>query len=139
MTMTLERKPTGPVSFALPFTPASAREARRRLRQWLDALGADPDSSDDARLLISELVGNAVRHARPLADDSIEVAWTAEDSALALSVTDGGSEHSAPAVQEAAGVDVSGRGLAIVEALADRWWIETDEHRTTVHCLLPLD
>ena len=37
------------------------------------------ETSDDARLVVSELVGNAVRHARPLADGTMHVAWTSSD------------------------------------------------------------
>ena len=43
-------------------------------------LGAGDEHRDDARLVVSELVGNAVRHARPLADGTMHVAWTTVDS-----------------------------------------------------------
>jgi anti-sigma regulatory factor (Ser/Thr protein kinase) len=51
----------------LPFSAESARVARQHLLAWLEG-HADEERRDDARLLVSELVGNAVRHARPLAD-----------------------------------------------------------------------
>lgn len=137
--MTLERKILDPVSFDLPFSPASAYEARARLVTWLDHVGADAERRDDARLLISELVGNAVRHARPLGQDTLRVEWTHEDSELALSVTDGGSPGKRPEVVDAGLADLGGRGLAIVESIAERWWVEQDRHRTTVHCRLPLE
>lgn len=138
MTMTLERKAPDPVSFDLPFSASSASEARALLVSWLDAAGADDECRDDARLLISELVGNAVRHARPLEADVLRVEWTHEETALALSVTDGGSPGHQPQVVDAAVGDTGGRGLAIVESIAERWWVEHERHRTTVHCRLPL-
>jgi len=33
---------------------------------------------------------------------------------------------------------ISGRGLSIVEALVERWWVEDDRGRTTVHVRIPL-
>ena len=33
---------------------------------------------------------------------------------------------------------VSGRGLAIVDALVKRWWVEDQRGRTTVHVRIPL-
>ena len=30
------------------------------------------------------------------------------------------------------------RGLSIVEALVERWWVEDDRGRTTVHVRIPL-
>jgi hypothetical protein len=43
--------------------PAAASAARTVVSQWLDASGR-AEFRDDARLLVSELVSNSVRHAR---------------------------------------------------------------------------
>ena len=48
--------------------------ARQQLVEWMRDLGVGDETSDDARLVVSELVGNAVRHARPLADGTMRVA-----------------------------------------------------------------
>ena len=50
----------------LPFAAESAHVAREHLVSWLEGLPIDAEARDDARLVISELIGNAVRHARPL-------------------------------------------------------------------------
>ena len=85
---------------------------------------ADDERRDDARLVVSELVGNAVRHARPLADGTMHVAWAGDDRALDIAVTDGGA-LTTPEKVDAGVSDLAGRGLAIVESLASRWWVES--------------
>ena len=126
-----------PVDLTLPFAAESAHVARERLVTWMDGLSVDDEERDDARLVISELVGNAVRHAQPLADGTVQVAWAADANGLDISVTDGGA-RTTPERVEAGVSDLSGRGLSIVETLARRWWVETSRSRTTVHALLVL-
>ncbi|KQT90757.1 hypothetical protein ASG49_13500 [Marmoricola sp. Leaf446] len=126
-----------PVTLALPFSAESAAVARHQLRDWLAGHGAGGERLDDARLVVSELVGNAVRHARPLSDDTLRVEWDRHDAGLDIAVTDGGSVSS-PERLDAAVSDLAGRGLAIVDTLASRWWVEATRSRTTVHALLTL-
>ena len=126
-----------PVALDLPFTPESASVARRQLVQWMRSLGAGDETSDDARLVVSEPVGNSVRHARPLADGTMHVAWTSSGADLDIAVTDGGA-LTTPERVEAGVSDLAGRGLSIVETLAARWWVESTRSRTTVHALLCL-
>ena len=66
------------------------------------------------------------------------VRWQEEDSLLALSVCDGGGA-SEPAQVEAAPDDLGGRGLAIVDALSSKWWVEHASQLHTVHVRLALD
>lgn len=120
----------------LPFAAESARIARQRLSEWLDHVGRD-NQRDDARLVISELVGNAVRHARPLSDGTMRVSWNQTDSGIDIAVTDGGA-LTTPERVDAGVSDLAGRGLAIVESLACRWWVESTRSRTTVHAVLRL-
>jgi two-component sensor histidine kinase len=87
-------------------------------------------------VIISELVANSVRHAEPLADGSIVVTWCDEGGRVQLSVTDGGS-GTRPRNVKASSSAVSGRGMAIVEILALRWWSERTASRSTVHAQLP--
>ncbi len=126
-----------PMSIDLPFTPESAAVARRQLVEWLAALEGRKERLDDARLVVSELVGNAVRHARPLADGTMRVAWTAGPTGIDIAVTDGGA-LTTPERVDAGVSDLAGRGLSIVESLADRWWVESTRSRTTVHAVLTL-
>ncbi len=126
-----------PVTLALPFSAESAAVARHQLRDWLHVLGTGGEQLDDARLVLSELVGNAIRHARPLSDDTLRVEWDRQAAGLDISVTDGGSVSS-PERLDAAVSDLAGRGLAIVDTLASRWWVEATRSRTTVHALVEL-
>lgn len=119
----------------LPFSAESAQIARREMDSWLSSLTAPSDVLDDCRLVVSELVGNSVRHAQPLADGTMEVGWHKNGDGLDIAVTDGGAV-TLPRRVEAGLSDLAGRGLAIVEALATKWWIETSQSRTTVHALL---
>lgn len=125
------------VNLRVPFTAPSASTVRRELRAWLEEKGFGGETVDDARIVISELVGNSVRHAAPLPVNDIAVSWALENGELVISVSDGGSTTS-PHTVDAAGTQVSGRGLSIVEALAERWWVEGGRGQTTVHVRIPL-
>jgi anti-sigma regulatory factor (Ser/Thr protein kinase) len=128
----------GPVSMSIPFAPESAGRVREALESWLDHRGSAAEVVEDVRLVATELVGNAVRHASPLGNGTVLVRWQEEDSLLALSVCDGGGA-SEPAQVEAAPDDLGGRGLAIVDALSSKWWVEHASQLHTVHVRLALD
>ena len=128
----------GPVSLNIPFAPESAARVRSALESWLGHRGSTPDVVDGARLVATELVGNAVRHASPLGNGTVLVRWEAEDAVLNLSVCDGGGT-TRPEQVEAAPSDVGGRGLAIVDALSSTWWVEHTSKLHTVHVRLALD
>ena len=104
-------------------TPASAGEVRRRLGADLAEAGMPAAVVGDAALVVSELVGNAVRYGRPLPGDVLEVSWSLDEDCLRLRVSDGGGP-SVPMRHEAGPEDVRGRGLAIVAALARDWGVE---------------
>jgi anti-sigma regulatory factor (Ser/Thr protein kinase) len=99
--------------------------ARHHLCREMNARRVDDGLANDAELLVSELVGNAVRHARPLPGGVVCVAWEIARREVTLRVTDGGSSNGHRPQASVAGPDaVSGRGLAIVAALAARWGVE---------------
>src|SRR5919198_3837791 len=79
-----------------------------------------PDFADDVAAVATELVGNAVRHARPLPGGVIMVEWRAYPEGVEIRVTDGGSAH-VPALRQVNPESLDGRGLAIVASLSDRW------------------
>src|SRR3712207_3317001 len=70
------------VSLRVPFTAPSAARVRRELRDWMVAQGLSRDLVEDARVVVSELVGNSVRHAHPLPNNDIVVRWWLEEDAL---------------------------------------------------------
>src|SRR5215468_10940564 len=85
-------------SVVVPHQARGARVARHRLATELTGV-ADPELVSDAAVVVGELVGNAVRHARPLPGDTVLVRWRlraeAERQYIELRVTDGGGgpEH----------------------------------------------
>ena len=126
-----------PITMRLPFTASSVSVARHRLKAFMKDVGGSGEAVEDARVVISELVANSVRHAQPLSDGQIHVSWTLEDRGLQLSVTDGGS-GTRPRTVNAPSSALAGRGMAIVDVLAQEWWTERTGSRSTVHALLHL-
>ena len=97
--------------------PESAASARRALRDLLAPYRLDLDA---ALLLVSELVGNAIRYA---GHREIALRARVTGGRLRVEVADGSRTlppSHAPAPPDAEG----GRGLLLVEALADRWGAE---------------
>jgi two-component sensor histidine kinase len=115
-------------SVAVPHHPTGARIARRHVSAGL-AEAIRPELLADAIAIIAELVGNAIRHALPLPGGVIRVTWrvrsVATASVVTITVTDGGA-RAFPAVRHVDSDSIDGRGLAIVEALADGWGFERD-------------
>ena len=128
-----------------PFEPASVPMARRRLTVELRARKIDPERIDDAVLVLSELVGNALRHARPLAGGELQVSWTLYPRELELAVTDGGAPTRPRALHPPVSA-LGGRGLSIVGDLSRDWGVRSHEDGhgqegptpTTVYAILPL-
>ena len=75
----------------VPFQAPSASVVRQELRSWLEDQGFTGERVDDARVVVSELVGNSVRHAAPLPVNDLVVSWSLEADDLVISVSDGGS------------------------------------------------
>jgi serine/threonine-protein kinase RsbW len=126
-------------SVTVPHVPASAGQVRRELSADLVGRNVRAAAVDEAALLVTELVGNSVRHARPLADGCILVSWRIDSGGrLHVRVTDGGSPRNEPHVSHAGPQDTRGRGLTIVDALASLWGVERGTGSTTVWAVLPI-
>ena len=134
---TFARAQAAPVSMRVPFTASSVSAVRRDLRSWMKDRGSPNERIDDARVVVSELVANSVRHAQPLSDGTLVVAWAMTGDGLKISVTDGGAATT-PHTIDAPASATSGRGMSIVETLVSDWWTENTPSRTTVHTLLAL-
>ena len=113
----------------LPHSSTSVRQARSQLAAALyerDVLGS---LVDDAVLILSEFVTNALRHARALNSGMIRVAWVLTgDGLLRIEVTDGGGTTRPSTKPYSMSVSAhAGRGLEIVDRLADRWGSQREE------------
>jgi anti-sigma regulatory factor (Ser/Thr protein kinase) len=120
---------------SIPYAPASAAAARDRMTLDLHRRGLPRAFVDDARLIVTELVSNALRHARPLPDGTVDVSWEYADGCLEIAVTDGGSP-TLPHIARACEDSLGGRGLAIVSALADDWGALRDDSTSSVWATL---
>ncbi len=110
---------------------SSTSAVRCRLAADLRVQGIPADVVDDAALLISELLGNAVRYGRPLRSGDLQVQWDNDADHVLVAVSDGGGPSAVRPRQ--VGCDAtSGRGLAIVDAIADDWGVRRDDVGCTV-------
>ena len=109
-------------SVNVPHSPRSVSEVRRRLRAGLSEQGLDAGTVDDAEIVMAELLGNAVRHARSLPDGTVAVSWALRAGVVDVTVTDGGSPMIV-ARRTAPPMAAGGRGLQIVSALARAWGV----------------
>lgn len=126
--------PPVPPSSAQAFLPATSGvlrlqhsavavpTARRQIRHELETVGVGESVLDDLEVVVSELLGNSVRHAGPIAGNVVLLAWRIAGDEIMVRVTDGGGgrgispRHAGPMAD-------SGRGLQIVERLARVWGV----------------
>jgi len=81
---------------------------------------------DDATLLVSELITNAVRHAPPAERPQVELRIRNEPGRVRVVVADPGVGFvSSPRIPTVS--DGSGWGLYLVDRIADRWGILSEE------------
>ncbi|MFF8014415.1 ATP-binding protein [Streptomyces sp. NPDC007929] len=104
-------------------SPAEVSGVRRALRSY----------GIDVQLCASELVTNVVRHVGEGVPVTVRV-WRAEGGRIRLGVSDP-DPRGLPVLVAGVGAEAeSGRGLALLEALAVRWGVEREAGRKTVWC-----
>jgi anti-anti-sigma factor len=106
---------------------ASAPARARRLVEDI-AAGSPAGAVDVARLLVSELVTNAVRHTLPGDEDDIGVSVWRRGATLYVEVRDSGRERRAGSEP----FPRAGSGVAFLEALASDWGVRVDPSGRTV-------
>jgi two-component sensor histidine kinase len=114
----------------LPETPGLAR---RQLDPVLERWEIGPDDRWAVLLVMSELVTNAVEHART--GLSLVVTWTSEG--LLIEVSDESSAEPRP--QKPGIVERRGHGLRVVQGLTCRWDWTPSARGKTVWATVPLD
>ncbi|MBI0381678.1 SpoIIE family protein phosphatase, partial [Streptomyces albiflaviniger] len=97
----------------LPEGPQAAGVARKHVRKQLSAWGLE-DLTMTTELLVSELVGNVVRHAKGPAQLRL-----LRTDCLICEVSD--DSLTMPRIRRALETDEGGRGLQLVAALSQRW------------------
>ncbi|MFJ9635490.1 ATP-binding protein [Streptomyces sp. NPDC101178] len=110
--------------------PAARRHVRTVLVGW--KLGG---LVDDASLITSELATNVVAHAKG-AGDYFELGSRRRNGVLILEVADS-YQWLMPELGKPADDDMSGRGLLIVDALAERWGVRPRNPGKTIWAQLP--
>jgi anti-sigma regulatory factor (Ser/Thr protein kinase) len=105
----------------------AADEARAFLRTARCPAHVGAAALDDALLLVSELVTNAVRHGAPPLTLRIDCE---ESSGITVRVSDG--EPGLPVLGCAHEQAESGRGMTLVDAISDDWGAEPDAPGKTV-------
>ncbi|WP_217127306.1 ATP-binding protein [Streptomyces sp. AC558_RSS880] len=108
-------------SVLLSPTPHGARLARLLATDWMRDRDLPHPTTEAAEHLVAELAANAATHGR-LAGRDFRLALLDRDGTLRIEVTDTRGDdlprHHRPAPDAE-----SGRGLLLVEALADRWGV----------------
>ncbi|MGP3970879.1 ATP-binding protein [Streptomyces sp. 6N223] len=106
-------------TFHLPAVEPSAAEARRRVRRQLALWHLPEATCDNAQLVVSELVTNALRHTR---SQTVACELRLAGPLLRIAVAgDGSGPSEVPG--EAGEEDEGGRGLFLVCALSEGWGV----------------
>lgn len=104
------------LEFRLEPIAESVKVGRQRIR---DVLAAQPDEViEAAALLTNELVTNAIKHG----EAPIAVEVSVNDERIRIAVADNGPDLPTPTPADHQAE--SGRGLTIIEKLADRWGVD---------------
>jgi serine/threonine-protein kinase RsbW len=108
--------------------PRAPRAARHWVMQSIAAVGVTGAANQVVELLTAEIVSNAVVHGPARGDVRVRLRVAA--SRVRVEVIDSG--HGAPKVRHPEPTAASGRGLALVEALAAAWGTGPVEGGTSV-------
>ncbi|MEI5008201.1 PAS domain S-box protein [Streptomyces sp. PmtA] len=128
VTLLLAQLPAAPLATVvteLSAAPSSVSRARAFLAKSLVDWGC-AQVADEAQLLASEVVTNAIQHGQ----GPVRLLMRRNSTELTVEVSD--HSHLPPQPRLAAADDESGRGLILVETLAGSWGVRpTDDGKTT--------
>ena len=112
-------------SATFPASPTSPQAARTFVRQVLPEV-SEAEIADVIMLLVTELVTNAVMHARSPVRVQVEVA----DHQVRVGVHDDAPQP--PVRRQASEEALGGRGLLLLDRLSDRWGYDAQPPGKTV-------
>jgi anti-sigma regulatory factor (Ser/Thr protein kinase) len=115
----------------LPADPTAPRRARTLLQSVVQEWDVDDDLYQDAAMVVTELVANAVDHA----GTPSTVTVTLDDHELCVAVRDGRPD-AAPRPRPVDPTAPRGRGLQMVDALATSWGVTVHADGKTVWAVL---
>ena len=120
-------------STALDLSPQSVRQARNVFQSAADRLGLSPEARHAGSLAVSEMVTNAISHG----SEPIELRTVLEPTSIRVEVSDCGPEMPISSVEKPEAI--GGRGLGIIEAIAQAWGYDRhgDDGGKTVWFTLP--
>jgi anti-anti-sigma factor len=118
-----------------PAEPSTVPTARKA---FAEAFADLPDDLlENGKIVLSELVTNAVRHGADPDDGWVHLVVHHVPMGMRIEVTDSGESTSEPVLRSGTEARTSGWGLFLVARLAERWGVERDQ-TTTVWCELDL-
>lgn len=121
------------ISLRLPRDAASVPVIRQLLDATLRSLGVAPHIRDDLELLLTEACANVITHAAPSDDYTVSAAVHAERCVITVADTGGGFDPRA--VVEVSPTAEHGRGLQIINALADEVYVTSEPERGVMVCM----
>ena len=107
-------------------------------RRFVGELGLPEPPQQDAELLVSEVVTNAIRHANLSAEDRISL-FAERNGDLRVEVCHPGPSFERQTPAKRGEHLVGGWGLRLVEALAHQWGVRDIENETCVWFSMPVD
>ncbi|WP_329387274.1 ATP-binding protein [Streptomyces sp. NBC_01716] len=118
----------------VPFTaePCMATRVRRAMRLHLSLWGLS-DLEDVAQVCVSELVANVINHVGP--GTPVTLAVSTDGAHLRIELTDPDT-RAMPTLLAPKSDEESGRGLMILDAMADRWGVISRADSKVVWCEL---
>jgi anti-sigma regulatory factor (Ser/Thr protein kinase) len=121
--MALDSPTPEPIVLTLDRTVDAPRRARDEIRALAAELGEE--RTEDATLLVSELVTNAVKYG---GEGPVEIVVDRDGGHARFTVRDHGGPGPLPEIREP-GAAGGGHGLRLVDSISDRWGVE---HGSTI-------
>ncbi len=132
LALTYPRSERERLRFELRSTMGAPREARRAIQEIWPRVDY-PDLQFMTQLLAAELVSNVVRHSGLSAGETFELVVAYDDQTVRFEVSDPGSGFNPLLFLRTHSVNGSKhRGIALVDALSDRWGFLNDDNACRV-------